>query len=174
MGNRVTHCELKRSNYSFLKLRLSLLSTADANSVFWSLYNVDGGSVAMNLDILTVYNSEPKKERKRIYSYSNKAYLVSLRSIKIKERPIKMGGRTTHRTLPPKRTPFQTVFDRWPHLWKVPGRRWISHTYLMWLCGHSLFNILSPEPVLQGTTWLLWRPINKVLYFIRSVGLIKG
>jgi hypothetical protein len=43
-------------------------------------------------------------------------------------------------------------------LWKVPRRGWISHTYPMWLWGHSLFKILSPEPVLYGTKWLLWCP----------------
>jgi hypothetical protein len=37
----------------------------------------------------------------------------------------------------PKRTPFQNGVDRWPNLWKVPRRRWISHTYLKWLWGHS-------------------------------------
>jgi hypothetical protein len=34
-----------------------------------------------------------------------------------------MGGRTIYRSLPPKRTPFQTWIDRWPHLRKVPRRR---------------------------------------------------
>jgi hypothetical protein len=29
---------------------------------------------------------------------------------------LKMGGRTIYRTLSPKRTPFQTGIDRWPHL----------------------------------------------------------
>jgi hypothetical protein len=49
-----------------------------------------------------------------------------------------------------------------------------SVTYPMWLWGHKLLKISSPEPVLHGTKWLLWRPINKILHFIRSVGLIKG
>jgi hypothetical protein len=86
-----------------------------------------------------------------------------------------MGHRIIYRTLSPSRTPCQTGTDMWPHLWKVPGRWWISHTYPMCLWGHSLFKILSPEPVLLGTEWLLWRPhkwsptfhskcrINKVL-----------
>jgi hypothetical protein len=43
-------------------------------------------------------------------------------------------------------------------LWKVPRRRWISHTYPVWLWGHSLFKISSPGPVLYGTKWILWRP----------------
>jgi hypothetical protein len=54
----------------------------------------------------------------------------------------------------------QTRIDRWPSLWKVPTRRWISRTYPMWLWGHSLFKISSPGPVLYGTKWILWRPNN--------------
>jgi hypothetical protein len=53
--------------------------------------------------------------------------------------------------LSPKRTPFQSRIDRWPHLRKVPRRRWISHKYPVWLWGHSLFKISSPGPVLHGT-----------------------
>jgi hypothetical protein len=34
------------------------------------------------------------------------------RSVEIKHRPIKMDSRTIHRTLSPKRTPFQTGIDR--------------------------------------------------------------
>jgi hypothetical protein len=49
---------------------------------------------------------------------------------------------------------------RWSNLWKVPTRRRISHTYPVWLWGHSLFKISSPGPVLYGTKWLLWRPLN--------------
>jgi hypothetical protein len=71
---------------------------------------------------------------------------------------IKMGGRTIYRTLSPKRTPFQTGIDRWPHLWMMPGNRWICHRHPMWLWGHSLFKILSPGPVFYETKWLLWRP----------------
>jgi hypothetical protein len=33
-------------------------------------------------------------------------------SVEIKQTPIKMGGRTTYWTLPPKRTPFQNGVDR--------------------------------------------------------------
>jgi hypothetical protein len=33
-------------------------------------------------------------------------------SVEIKQRPVKMGGRTTYWTLPPKRTPFQNGIDR--------------------------------------------------------------
>jgi hypothetical protein len=86
-----------------------------------------------------------------------------------------MGGRTIYRILSLKRTPFQTGIDWWHHLWKVPKRRRISHTYPMWFWGHRLFKISSPGPVLHGAKWLLWRPhkqsptlhsrcrINKVL-----------
>jgi hypothetical protein len=61
--------------------------------------------------------------------------------VKIKQRPIKMGGRTIYRTLSLKGTPFQNEFDRWTHLWKVPTRRWIGHTHPLWLWGHILFKI---------------------------------
>jgi hypothetical protein len=53
--------------------------------------------------------------------------------------------------------PFQIGIDWWSHLRKVPKRRWISHTYPMWLWCHSLFKISSPGPVFHGTQWLLWR-----------------
>jgi hypothetical protein len=53
-------------------------------------------------------------------------------SVEIKQRPIKMRGRITYWTLPPKQTPFQTGIDRWPNLWKMPTRRRISHTYPNW------------------------------------------
>jgi hypothetical protein len=57
-------------------------------------------------------------------------------------------------------SPFQTRIDKWSNLWKLPTRRRISHTYPMWLWGHSLFKILSPGPVFYGTKWLLWHPHN--------------
>jgi hypothetical protein len=95
-------------------------------------------------------------------------------SVEIKQRLTKMGGRTTYRTLSPKRAPFQIGIDWWSHLWKVPRKRWISHTYPMWLWGHSLFKISSPGPLLHGTKWLLLRPLYKVLHFIRGMGLLKG
>jgi hypothetical protein len=79
-------------------------------------------------------------------------------SVKIKQRPTKMGSRTIYRTLSPKTTPFQTGTDRRPYLLKVPRKRRISHTYPMWLWGHSLFKISSPGAVFYGTKWLLWRP----------------
>jgi hypothetical protein len=69
-----------------------------------------------------------------------------------------MGSRTSYRTLLPKRAPFQIGVDWWSHLRKVPRRRWISHTYPVWLWGCSSCKISSPGPVLHGTKWLLWRP----------------
>jgi hypothetical protein len=71
----------------------------------------------------------------------------------VKQRLIKMDGRTIYRTLSPKETLFQTGSDRRPHLWMMPRRRWISHTYPMWLWGHSLFKISSPGSVLYGTNY---------------------
>jgi hypothetical protein len=84
-----------------------------------------------------------------------------------------MGGKTTYRTLSPKMTHFQTGIDRWPHLRKVP-RRWISHTYPMWLWGHSLFKISSPGPVFYGTKWLLWRPYEQSPTFHSKCRINKG
>jgi hypothetical protein len=74
----------------------------------------------------------------------------------------------------PKRTPFQTGTNRWPHLWTVPGKRWISHTHPMWLWGHSLFKISSPGPVVYGTKWLLWRLHKQSLTFHRKCRIDKG
>jgi hypothetical protein len=68
-----------------------------------------------------------------------------------------MGGRTTYRTLSPKRAPFQVGIDWWSHLRNVPRRR-ISHTYPMLLWGHSVFKISLPGPDLHGAKWLLWHP----------------
>jgi hypothetical protein len=87
-----------------------------------------------------------------------------------------MGGRTTYRTLSPKRAPFQIGIDWWSHLRKGP-RRWISHTCPMWLWGCNLFKISSPGPVFHGTKWLLRRPHiqSRTLYSRcgNNKGLIK-
>jgi hypothetical protein len=95
-------------------------------------------------------------------------------SVETKQRPAKMGGRITYWTLPPKRTPFQTRIDRWPNLWKVPTRRRFSHTYPMWLWGHSLFKISAPGQVLCGTKWLLWCPHNWSPTFHSECRINKG
>jgi hypothetical protein len=55
-----------------------------------------------------------------------------------------MGGRTTYRTLTPKRTPLQIGLNCWSHL--------------MWLWGSCLHKIPSLGSILYGTKWLLWRP----------------
>jgi hypothetical protein len=94
-------------------------------------------------------------------------------SVGVKQRPIKMCGRTTYRTLSPTRTPFQTGIGRWSHLWKVPRSKWFSHTYPMWLWGHSLIKISSPGPVLHRTKRLLWCPHKQSPTFHSSVGLIR-
>jgi hypothetical protein len=93
------------------------------------------------------YKSKPYvksliRDSKIILQYS---WMKSM--VNCKQRAIKMGGRTIYRPLSSKRIPFQTGIDRWSHLRKVPRRRWISHTYPMWLWGYSLFKILSPWPV---------------------------
>jgi hypothetical protein len=60
------------------------------------------------------------------------------------------------------------------NLWKVPTRRRISHIYPMWLWGHSLFKISSPGPVLYGTKWLLWHPLNWSPTFHSECRINKG
>jgi hypothetical protein len=85
-----------------------------------------------------------------------------------------MGGRTTYLTLPPKRAPFQIGVDCWSHLRKVPRRRWISHTYSVWLRGCSSFKISSPGPVYHGTKWLLLRPHIKSPTLHSRCGINKG
>jgi hypothetical protein len=95
-------------------------------------------------------------------------------SVKTKQRPVKMGGRTTYRILSPKRTPFQIGTDWWSHLRKVPRRRWISHTHPVWLWGCSSCKISSPVPVLHGTKWLLWRPNIQSPTLHSRCGINKG
>jgi hypothetical protein len=64
--------------------------------------------------------------------------------------------------------------DRWPHLQKMPRKRWIIHTYPMWLWGHSLFKISSPGSVLHGTTWLLRHPHKQSPTFHSKCRIDKG
>jgi hypothetical protein len=75
-----------------------------------------------------------------------------------KQKPVAMGDRTTDGTLSPERTPFQNGINGQSHLQKVLRERRISHTYSMWLWGHSLFKISSPGPLFHGTRWLPRRP----------------
>jgi hypothetical protein len=100
------------------------------------------------------------------------------RSVEIKQRPTKMGGRTTYGSLLLKRAPFQIGIDWWSHLRKVPRRRRISHTYPVWLWGRSLFKISSSGPFLYGAKWLLWRShVQSPTLHLRcgiNTGLIKG
>jgi hypothetical protein len=96
-------------------------------------------------------------------------------SVEAKQRPVKMGGRTTYKTLSPKRAPFQIGIDRRSHLRKVPRRGWISHTYYpVWLCGCSPYKTSSPGPVLRGTKWLLWRPHIQSPTLHSRCGINKG
>jgi hypothetical protein len=69
---------------------------------------------------------------------------------------------------------FSNGVDRWPNLWTVPRRRWISHTCLMWLWGHSLFKISSPGPVFYGTKWLLRRTHKQSCTFHLKCRIDKG
>jgi hypothetical protein len=52
-------------------------------------------------------------------------------SVKIKQKPVKVGDRTTHGTLSHERTPFQSGINGKSQLRKVPRERCISHTYPM-------------------------------------------
>jgi hypothetical protein len=71
----LSRCDLKRSNYSFVKLRLSPLSTVDDNSVFRSFYNVDGVSVAMDSDILPyIPHSRKRSGKEWIYTVLEHIY----------------------------------------------------------------------------------------------------
>jgi hypothetical protein len=85
-----------------------------------------------------------------------------------------MGGRTTYRTLSPKRTPFQIGVDWWSHLRKTPRRRRIGHTHPVWLWGCSSCDISSPGPVFHGTKWLLWRPHIQSPTLHSRCGINKG
>jgi hypothetical protein len=85
-----------------------------------------------------------------------------------------MGGRTIYRTMSPKRTPFEPGTNRWPHLWTVPRKRWISHTHPMWLWGYNLFKISSLGPVFYGTKWLLWGPHKLSSTFHSKCTIDKG
>jgi hypothetical protein len=95
-------------------------------------------------------------------------------SVGIKQRPTKMGGWTTYRTLSPKRAPFQIGINWWSHLRKVHRRRWISHTYPVWLWGCRSCKISSPGPVFHGTKWLLWRPHIQSPTLHSGCGINKG
>jgi hypothetical protein len=88
----------------------------------------------------------------------------SVTSAEIKQRPVKMGGRTTYRTLPPQRAPFQNGVDRWPNLWKVPRR---TATHILCDC-EAIANLrfrhlgqffMDPSDYYDA-------PIYKVLHFI--------
>jgi hypothetical protein len=85
-----------------------------------------------------------------------------------------MSGRTTYRTLSPKRAPFQIGVDWWSHLRKVPGRRRISHTHPVCLWGCSPCKISLPGPIFYGTKWLLWRPHIQSPPLHSRCGINKG
>jgi hypothetical protein len=44
-------------------------------------------------------------------------------TVKIKQKPVMLGGRTTYRTPSPERTPFQNGIDRQSYLRKVTRKR---------------------------------------------------
>jgi hypothetical protein len=94
-------------------------------------------------------------------------------SVEIKQRPINMDGRTIHRTLSSKGRPFQIWIDGWSHLWKVPRRRWISHTCPMLYyeaIAHLRFHHL--DQFFMEPSDFYDAPISKGLHLIRSVQLI--
>jgi hypothetical protein len=78
-----------------------------------------------------------------------------------------MDDRTIYRTLSPKRTPFQTGFDRWSHLWKCLEDD-ESATYILCDCeaiAHLKIRHLG-QYFLQASDYYN-APINKVLHFIQ-------
>jgi hypothetical protein len=58
--------------------------------------------------------------------------------------------------------------------WKVPGKRWISHTRPMWLWGYRLLKILSPGCYCTEPGDYQDTPLSKILHFVWSVGLLRG
>jgi hypothetical protein len=85
-----------------------------------------------------------------------------------------MGGRTIFRTLSPKRTPFQLGLTDDP-TWELCLEKDESPTHILCDCESIAYLrfrhlgqfFMEPSDYYDA-------PINKVLHFIRSVGLIKG
>jgi hypothetical protein len=92
-------------------------------------------------------------------------------SVEVKHRPIKMGGRTTYWTLSPKRTPFQTGTNRTCERCLEEDE---SATHILCDCeatAYLRFRHLGQFFMAQSDYYDA--PQNKVLHFIRNVGLIK-
>jgi hypothetical protein len=95
-------------------------------------------------------------------------------SVEIKQRPIKMGGRTTYWTLPPKRHLFKLGLTDNPTCERCLEED-KSATHILCDCEaiaylrlHHLGQFfIEPSDYYDA-------PINKVLHFIGNVGLIKG
>jgi hypothetical protein len=95
-------------------------------------------------------------------------------SVEIKQRPIRMGGRTTYWTLPPKRTPIQLGLADDPTCERCLEKDELA-THILCDCeaiAYLRFRqlgqfFMEPRDYYDA-------PINKVLHLIRRVGLIKG
>jgi hypothetical protein len=53
-------------------------------------------------------------------------------------------------------------------------KRRISHTYPMWLWGHSLLKISPPGPPFHGTRWLPWHPHKSNTTLHPKCGAVGG
>jgi hypothetical protein len=84
-----------------------------------------------------------------------------------------MDGRTIYRTLSLKRVPFQTGIDWWSHLRKVPKED-KSATHILCDCqAIAYLKFRHLDQFFVETSDYYDAPINKVIHFIRDVGLIK-
>jgi hypothetical protein len=82
-------------------------------------------------------------------------------TLKIKQKPVTVGGRTTYRTLSHKRTSFQTENDGPICERCLETDESATHTHPMRVWGHGLLKIPSPGPLSHGTRRLSWRPCKQ-------------
>jgi hypothetical protein len=109
-----------------------------------------------------------------LFEFQNRIFLEFFVRVSSCSRPVKVGGRTTYRTLSPKTTPLQIGFNCWSHLWEVSRRLWLKYTHLMWLWGGCLHKILSLGAILCGTKWLLWCPHRQSPTFLLMCEINQG
>jgi hypothetical protein len=59
-------------------------------------------------------HSDSLSRLKQVKAFTHTGSLCqqNMGAVNIKQKPVMMGGRTTHRALSPKRTPFQTVTNK--------------------------------------------------------------
>jgi hypothetical protein len=114
-----------------------------------------------------------------IYSTGNRNYTRALcqnneGSVEIKQRPIRMGGRTIYRTLSPKSTRFELGLTDDPTC-EMCIEEDESATHILSDCEATVYlRFRHLGQFFMESSDHYDAPINKVLYFIQSVGLIKG